>query len=144
MGYHSQWQLCIKARSTESLNKLVEYLLLLPATAPFPHRAEIADCVDCLLRNIDPDVPHTRGGYIQLVFGDDATKCYSPWGEVVRGLIELADRINAETATPEGNQVDVAYARIGEDMDDTEIDSTGGTYQYEMLSIERSLYVHLN
>ena len=108
MGYRSQWALAAFGEP----DKMQEFIRWMesypPMTIPPDERASKAEVMSTIL---DREQERTEDGRC-ITFGDDQTKCYTPWDEVIAEIREKAE----ETG------VDMAYGRFGENLDDFELD----------------------
>lgn len=105
MGYRSEWQLAIAAADKAALDLVLgwmfDYSTMINASIPEEHRGIMAEILKCETERSDTHV----------MFGDNFTKCYPPWDSVVADIRDYTDA---------NEELDMGYARIGEDYDDME------------------------
>ena len=62
-----------------------------------------------------------------VVYEHDGLKCYPPWDEIIRSILEKGE---------EDPDLEIAYGRIGESIEDVDLRDTGSSLQ---VYLDRSL-----
>ena len=106
MGYRSEWKLAVHG-TKECIDKFLGFLET-PVDPAFMDK-EVRDVVDTILA-YKTVVDKGKG----IIFYDDSTKCGYPWREVITQIEERCEELG----------LDYAYARLGEDFDDSEFDNS--------------------
>ncbi len=114
MGYRSSWRLVINSADKPYTQKFRDWLdqQVVISPEPEPGWNEVAKAIkDSLI--VDADV--------SLEYEDGYSKCSDPWDSFITAVQEFCC---------EGSGLDAAYARIGEDFDDTEVKEGNYTWVY--------------
>jgi hypothetical protein len=109
MGYTSEWKL-VAVGPKENLERFLAWM-----------KTQSTDCDENLERdNADRRITyetilgmserHTPDSWVAQ---DDCTKCYDPWSQTIHDVMEMGR---------DAFGLDMAYARLGEDLDDHEFD----------------------
>jgi hypothetical protein len=105
VGYRSEWKLVIVAADINArdlvLRWMFDYSTMINVSIPDSHRPMMETILQC---ELERTINH-------VMFGDNSTKCYPPWDDVIADIREYVN-MNPE--------LDMGYARVGEDYDDIE------------------------
>jgi len=113
MGYRSEWKLAIAAATKQKLNEMLKWMLDYSTNGNIDE--ESRDIMEFIL-----GYEVARSDEC-VEFEESSTKCYSPWDSVLQDIFEKCE---------EDPELDVAYARLGEEQDDNEIRQGDWTYVY--------------
>ena len=130
MGYRSTWRLAINASSKSELDNFIKWMnqYANDLSRTEDERNTMSFILGCQQNGFDPD-PYTE-------FNDDWTKCYDPWDSVIDDIIDKVDSADRDI-------LDCAYARFGEDCDDSEIRNGDNTYIYMSRALDDTDYYDL-
>ena len=118
MGYRSEWKLAISATTNTKLLEFIQWMSDYEKDAS--KSVSAADCMRWILFN-EVDRSNTT-----VEFEDQSTKCSFDWDSVISDIIDRADN---------DEELDSAYARIGEECDDNDVRQGDYTYVYINRSI---------
>lgn len=105
MGYRSEWKLAIAAADETVRDAMLKWMTDYATVEQQGISEEQRNVMDLIISS------ELERSETHLMFGDGSTKCYDPWDSVISDIIEHADN---------DEELDVGYARIGEEYDDME------------------------
>ena len=118
MGYRSSWRLIINSADKPYTQKFKDWLDQQVVISPEPMQGW-NETAKCIKDSCECD------GDVELIYEEGYTKCYDPWDSFIFTIQEFCC---------EGSGLDAAYARIGEDYEDTETKNGA----YTSICIDRS------
>lgn len=106
MGYYSDWKIGICASSEAKLNEVIYWMEFYVKCSPVAQdKKEVMEYILSCRTDI-----HRGADENNVTFGD-GSKCYDPWDSV---LGDIKDFVRND------DELDMGYARIGEQLDDVE------------------------
>lgn len=128
MGYRSEWQI-IATGTEEQVKKLIGWMESYPDDGVKEPYSSKKGWIHDILQTARFAKDNSA-----VQFSEDSTKCYGNWEEVVRELLEHGrDELG----------LDMAYGRLGEDMEDFEFDNDpkGNAVVYYTRSLDDADFV---
>lgn len=116
MGYRSQWKLAVQGPS-DAVKVFQEWLKEQHAAASDKYDGVYTpkSTWESIIESLESETTLDGGMTLtRLVFGHDYTKCYDPWERIISEIL-------CHVREQEG--MDAAYARIGEEPDDVELNN---------------------
>lgn len=110
MGYRSEWQILAHGEEKQ-IKKFLKWMQEHPWKDALT--ADVFWTEKSLIEVI-LESERDSGSPMNLLFSDDSTKCYQPWESVVLQVLEYGR---------EELKLDMAYGRLGEDIEDAEFDN---------------------
>lgn len=123
MGYTSDWKLAAVG-AKDSLEQLLAWMKIQASDCDQNENRDNADRRHTFETILAMSERRTQDSWVAQ---DEFTKCYDPWSSVIREVLEKGrDEL----------KLDMAYARLGEDMHDYEFDNGTDVYIVFRRSLE--------
>lgn len=110
MGYRSDWKLVVSGNK-RGVEKLLDFLSAYSIQGSNKEKGEIARQIYAYKTDSVHTMYNTSKGERGVVFGAENGVCDSPWDDVIAEVFSFCKKTG----------LDVAYARLGDDMEDYDI-----------------------